>query len=74
MKIVHKLVRFRQKKGKWSQLYGTFTANNIGTDQVFIATPWAAKKIKVDVPNSKKKAYKKLFKKNSGISSKAVFK
>lgn len=33
-----------------------------------------AKKIKVDVPNSKKKAYKKLFKKNSGISSKAVFK
>ncbi len=33
-----------------------------------------AKKIKVDVPNNKIKAYKKTFKKKSGISSKAVFK
>ena len=33
-----------------------------------------AKKIKVDVPNNKIKAYKKLFKKQSGISSKAVYK
>lgn len=30
------------KKGKWTQLYGTFTAKGTGTDQVFIATPWAA--------------------------------
>lgn len=30
------------KKGKWTQLYGTFTANSTGTDQVFIATPWTA--------------------------------
>lgn len=33
-----------------------------------------AKKIKVDVPNNMIKAYKKLFKKQSGISSKAVYK
>ena len=30
------------KKGKWTQLYGTFTASNTGTDYVFIATPWTA--------------------------------
>ncbi len=30
------------KKGKWAQLYGTFTASGTGTDHVFIATPWTA--------------------------------
>ena len=34
--------QFSVKKGKWAQVYGTFTANNTGTDQVFIATSWTA--------------------------------
>lgn len=33
---------FSVKKGKWAQVYGTFTANNTGTDQIFIATSWTA--------------------------------
>ncbi len=30
------------KKGKWAQLYGTFTASDTGLDQVFISTSWTA--------------------------------
>lgn len=33
---------FAVKKGKWAQVYGTFTANGTGTDQIFIATSWTA--------------------------------
>ncbi len=33
---------FGVKKGKWAQVYGTFTANGTGTDQIFIATSWTA--------------------------------
>ncbi len=30
------------KKGKWTQLYGTFTATDTGTDYIFISTPYTA--------------------------------
>ena len=33
---------FAVKKGKWAQVYGTFTAKDTGTDQIFIATSWTA--------------------------------
>ena len=33
---------FSVKKGKWSQLYATFTCKGTGIDQFFIATTWTA--------------------------------
>lgn len=33
---------FSVKKGKWAQVYGTFTAKDTGTDQIFISTSYTA--------------------------------
>lgn len=36
------LKKFSIKKGKWTQVYGTFTAKKTGTDQLFFSTTWVA--------------------------------